>query len=79
MKIEGNEKKVNEWFNGPNFLWQHPLQFDESESFSVSDIDPELVVDTKSVMVTKSDYIDIVFHLESRISSFLKMKKVVSF
>ncbi|XP_066928731.1 uncharacterized protein [Clytia hemisphaerica] len=80
LKIEGNEKKVSEWFNGPSFLWEHPLKYDKSQVINVSESDPEVVVDkTTSVMVIKPNYVDIISHLESRVSSFLKMKKIISF
>ena len=80
LKIEGNEKKISEWFNEPSFLWEHPLTFKESTPFDVSDSDTEAIVESKTtVMVVKPDYVDIVSHLESRISSLLKMKKVMSF
>ena len=79
LKVVGNDKKVSEWFDGPSFLWEHPLNFEESAKFDVSDSDPEVVVDAKtSVMVVKSHYTDIVSYLEN-ISCFSKMKKIISY
>ena len=77
-----NEKAVNQWLNGPEFLWKDISASSNSVpgySYALKDDDPEIREQTVSVHTTKiaqSAYV--VTRLEHQFSSWRKMIKIVA-
>ena len=74
-------EKVEMWFNGPSFLWKEEGEWPENVAASIDDDDEEIKPTTQIVInkVTVSEeYVDIITSLESRISSWYKLVRVLA-
>ena len=70
--------KIDQWFNGPSFLWKDTNEWPPSAKMPEVDFnnDPEIKrVAVVNIVGQKQDILSI---LESRVSSWVKMKKVLA-
>ena len=76
--IDANNIKATEtWFNGPSFLWESESTWTSNRKFfDVSSDDPELKKELRTNYTEVS--FDILHHLEEKILSWDRIKRVMS-
>ena len=73
-----NTKKVQRWYNGPNFLWQpkESWSLEEDSCLSLDQSDPEIKHEVK-VNATRTSSNSVSTWLEERISDWTRMKRII--
>ena len=77
--IIGNKRhKIDQWFNGPSFLWKDTNEWPPSEKIPEVDSNNDPEIKRVAVVNMVDQKQDILSILESRVSSWVKMKRVLA-
>ena len=77
--IIGNKRhKIDQWFNGPSFLWRDTNEWSPSAKIPELDSNKDLEIKRVAVVNVVDQKQNIFSILESQVSSWVKMKRVLA-